>query len=153
MEAVLTAEEINWKSKTLDPKQDIFSSNDVMDAYFKGKNEGLDFSKKILLNQLSENIDNTISHTSQVVNKLKELSLNPINAYLRIHSIQHFEVLVTLPEIDILGENILSFYKYLGGFEKSVETDLYTINYTICSYNDSFNEQLLALDGYFFKSK
>ncbi len=154
MEKVLTGRDVNWGNQTLKTRsKDSFTSNEVMDAYFKGKKDGLEFSQKVLLKQFSANIDSSLKYTAQVVDKLTDLSFKPINAYLRLKSVQHFDVLLTLPEEDILNEDILHIYSFLGKFEKKVHDEMFAINYTLSSHNESFNEQLLALDGFVLKSR
>jgi len=96
----------NWEFTS--PKDKTISSDHVIDAYLKGKKEGLEQAQKLMLDRLTQNINKSGIYTTELLNFLKKKKLNPISAFLKINSWDSFKVLLILPEKEFLSDKIIS---------------------------------------------
>jgi hypothetical protein len=135
------------------PKEKLFSSDHVIEAYLKGKQEGLEQAQKLMLNKLVQNINNSGSFTQQIISFLKENNLKPSSAFLKINSWDDFKILITLPEDDFVNEKILTAYDFISQFEDKVNEDLFHLEVSMTDVNDNFDEKCLKSDGFILKHK
>lgn len=141
----------NWDFTS--PKDIFFSSDHVIDAYLKGKNDGLEQGQKLILDKLIININKSGKHTSDIFKFLKSKKFNPISAYLKITSWDDFTILFVLPEREFIDKKIISIYDYISDFETKVAEDLYYLQIIICDSTDKIDEDYIKSDGFVLKHK
>ena len=96
MECVIENKAKNWIPAS---REDSFS-NQLIDAYLNGKKDGMEYYKILETNKFNENIKKTGFIIAELVNTLKLSRFNPIDAYLRVNSLDKFEIMITIPEED-----------------------------------------------------
>jgi len=141
----------NWELTS--PKDLQFSSDQVIDAYLKGKQEGLELQQKLVVEKLMSNIAKAGNHTSELLEIIKNKSLNPVSAYLRINSWDDYTILVVLPQSEFLDPRTLDLYDYISEMESEVEEDMYRIQVSLCDTVSEINEQYVRSDGFALKHK
>lgn len=139
----------SWQLSTTGAK--LYSADAVIDAYLKGKKEGLEQTQKAAIQQLESNIRKAATHTLKVFEYLKEQGITPITAYLKLDRFDVMEVMFTLEDEDLLNDKITSVYDYVCSFEEAVSEELYNITFGFVDQGPEFNESLLRSDGYVFK--
>ncbi|HEY9047180.1 MAG TPA: hypothetical protein VIN08_14845, partial [Ohtaekwangia sp.] len=73
----------------------LYSADIVIDAYLKGKREGLQQNQKALIQQLEANVKKASVHTAKVIQHLKSQGLCPLSAHLKLSSFDKMNVLLT----------------------------------------------------------
>lgn len=141
----------NWELTS--PKDLQFSSDQVIDAYLKGKQEGLELQQKLVVEKLMSNIAKAGNHTSELLENIKNKSLNPVSAYLRINSWDDYTILVVLPLNEFLDPRTLELYDYISELESKVEEDMYRIQVSLCDTESEINEHYVRSDGFALKHK
>jgi hypothetical protein len=141
----------NWELTS--PKDKLFSSDHVIDAYFKGKNDGLEQQQRLIIEKLVSNINKAGKHTTDILFFLKKKKLNPISAYLRINSWDDFSILVILPQEEFLDKKMLNVYDYISELENKVDEDMYHIQVSVCDTEDNIDENYVRSDGFALKHK
>jgi len=133
------------------PKEDLFSGDDLINAYIQGKKEGLEQTKKLVFDHLIKNIDKSGNHVDEVISFLKENNFTLIAAYLKINSWDNLSIMLIIPEKEFIEDRILIAYDFLADFEANIKEELYTLGFNICDTDDKLNEQHIISDGYFLK--
>ena len=136
----------NWKPTS--PGSETYSSNEVIDAYLKGKEEGIKQKGKLILNKLKENAERTTGATGKVFNFLHKKKFNPIAAYLRLNSWDSLDILITIPEKEFISEKLLTVYSFVSRLENELETDFYNITFSFADEEDDFDREHLVSDGF-----
>ncbi|EZH75045.1 hypothetical protein ATO12_09975 [Aquimarina atlantica] len=136
-------------------KNSIFTNDDVIDAYLKGKKEGIKETKQIFVDKLNENINKSAVYTDKMLSFLKKRKLNPISAHLKIKSFNDFVILITLPEDEFISEDFLVSYDFAATIEEEVTNDkYYNLMFLFSDRADGqFNTSLLVSDGFFMDYK
>lgn len=141
----------NWEFTS--PKDKLFSSDHVIDAYLKGKSDGLEQQQKLVVEKLISNINKSGKYTNEILSFLKKEKLNPLSAYLRINSWDDFSVLIALPQKEFLDKKILSVYDFISALESKVREDMYNVEVVICDTEDEIDENYVHSDGFVLKHK
>lgn len=135
------------------PKDKLFSSDHVIDAYLKGKNDGLEQQQRLIIEKLVSNINKAGKHTTSILSFLRKKKLNPISAYLRLNSWDDFSILIILPQDEFLDKRILSVYNYISELENEVDEEMYHIHVSVCDTEDKIDENYIRSDGFALKHK
>lgn len=141
----------NWELTS--PKDKLFSSDHVIDAYLKGKNDGLEQQQRLIIEKLVSNITKAGRDTTDILSFLKKKKLNPISAYLRINSWDDFSILIILPQVEFLDKKMLSVYDYISELENRVDEDMYHIQIAVCDTEDQIDDNYVRADGFALKHK
>lgn len=133
----------------------IFTNDDVIDAFLKGKEAGVKEKKQIFIDKLNENIGKSAYFTESMLTFLRKNSFNPISAHLKINAFNDFIILVTLPEEEFISEKFLVSYNFAATIEEQVMNDkYYNVMFMFSDREeDTFNKSLLASDGFFMDYK
>lgn len=141
----------NWEFTS--PTERLYTSDHVIDAYLTGKKEALEQTERLIFDKLKSNINNSGSHTNEILKYLKKEKFNPIGAYLKINSWDDFSILLILPENEFLSDNIYSVYDYLTKLEDKVSSEFYKLNVSICDTDGEVDDSCIKADGFNLKHK
>lgn len=136
-------------------KNSIYTNDDVIDAYLKGKEVGVKESNQIFVDKLNENISKSANYTHKMISFLKKRKLNPISAHLKINSFNDFIILITLSEDEFISEDFLVSYDFASTIEEEVTGDkYYNVMFMFSDREEEdFNKNLLVSDGFFMNYK
>jgi len=141
----------NWEFTS--PGEKLFSSDHVIDAYLKGKNEGLEHAQRLVIEKLIANIDKSGKNTRRILEFLKQISINPISAFLKINSWDDFSILIILPQSDYLGDKIILAYNFISELEEEVTEEFYHLQVSFCDTEDTIDSNSIRSDGFVLKHK
>ena len=136
----------DWKSPGEGEEQ--YSVDQVIAAYLTGLKTGEEKADRAIQKQYSENLTNIGKDTQKIIDKLHEKGFSPISAILKIVTIGEFEVLVILPEEELLREKISEVYSAIGTLIERQSSDAYTFDIVLAGSNDSFNRKKVSSDGF-----
>lgn len=136
-------------------KKSIYTNDDIIDAFFKGKEAGVKEKKQIFVDKLNENIDKSARFTESMLTFLRKNNFNPISAHLKINSFDDFVILVTVPEKEFTSEEFLVSYNFASTIEDQVMDDKYfNLMFMFCDRDETdFNKNLLITEGFFMDYK
>ncbi len=138
-----------WKAT---PDRDLlFSSDHVLEAYFKGKDVGQRTETSLAADQISKNLQKSSELTASIFENLRNRAFHPGDTYLRIASQKFYEILITLPENEFLNDEILDVYNFLGELQQGAVSDYYNIDVTLCPFSEQLNIGCLTADGFIFR--
>lgn len=111
-----------------------FSADDVIEAYYRGKTDALESTKKLILEKLSTNVNKAGADTRRIYEHAKtNIGFHPISAFLRIESWDNFTVLIVIPENEFLSDRILELYDFIAKVEQTVKDEWYNLNVSLCT--------------------
>lgn len=143
---------INWELS--EPKDRMFTSDHVVDAYFEGKTEGLKHAEQLILKSLQENIETAGNITSAVLKTMRnDFGFTPISARLKIDSWSNFKILILLPKSEFLSPKIFDLYDTITQIENETSKEFFQVNYSIFGFADNINDGCLISDGYQLRHK
>ena len=135
-----------WKAT---PDRDLlFSSDHVIEAYFKGKDMGQRTETSLAMDQISKNLQKSSELTALIFENLRNRSLHPVDAFLKIISQKYYEILITVPEREFLSDEILDVYSFLGDLQTKEASDYYKVDISLCPFLKQLNIGSLAADGF-----
>jgi hypothetical protein len=139
----------NWEFTN--PKEKLFSSNQVIDAYLKGQKSGLEKAQQVMFQKLVLNINKSGKNTSTVLDYFRNKNFNPISAYLRINSFDDFALLILLPQREFIAKEMLNIYDFISEFESKENEEYYHIQISICDTEEGIEESYVRSDGFNLK--
>ena len=138
-----------WKAT---PDKDLlFSSDHVIEAYLKGKDDGQRTETSLATDQISKNLQKSAELTAGIFEKLRSLNFSPQDAFLKIASQKFYEILITLPENEFLSDKILDVYNFLGELQQENASNYYNIDVTLCPISEELNISCLTADGFILR--
>ena len=127
-----------------------FTSDDVINAYIRGRKDGLSAKERAVYNQIQSNVVKSAEDVEKLIQLLQKMGFSPTSAHLKINSIDCLEVLVTVPESDFLSDNFSKVYEYLYGFEAANASEDFTIHYSFVDHTGNLNLETITSEGYIF---
>lgn len=137
-------------------KEGKYTEDQVIDAYLTGKKSGLESHHKALVKTLEQNVDKCGSYTESIISYLKELKINPKDAFLRISKFDLFDVIICVPEKEFLNERFFEVYDYVSDFEdqyNSVKDNTFEVEFSFLDFQNDYCVKTLNSDGYIFRLK
>jgi hypothetical protein len=138
---------------TLAPRENIYSCDQVIDAYLKGKSEGIQQAQKLVMRQLDQNVRKTIEQTNLLIEHLASEDFHPVAVYIKIDDWDDFTILAAVPDDEWCDMRFLEVFKYVMEVEKCVANEFYRLEIQPFGTPDaeSLNEQSIFADGYVLK--
>lgn len=149
MNAIQDISKINWELPQ--DSKNSFSSDDVVDAYIKGKRSVLEQNKKAIYSQLEGNIIKAGNDTELIAKHLSSKGISVTDIYLNPESWNQFVIMIVIPESDFLDDKILSIYDFLSDYEIKVSNDMYNLQFNICGASGSLDISCVESDGFVLK--
>jgi len=132
-------------------KSDYFTSDELINAYLTGKREALEATKRLAIDKLSNNINKSGVISLNLLKSLADEKFTPLDAYLRINAIDNFDIMVTIPENEMTGDDFINMYRLVSNIEEKSRDEYYDVFISFCPFNDHFEEINIESDGYFLK--
>lgn len=141
------------------PKKQHYSSDEVIEAYFKGKEvgkadglrEGSEASKQLFLKALTENLARAGQDTGTVLKAFKAQNLKVEKAMLRIDSWHRFSVMVVTSEKAFGNPKLLKVYDTVNQLEDAASSHHYQVRFSFVAGGDALDTNALHADGYLLK--
>ena len=137
-----------WKKNF--PKK-VVTQNDLVNAYLRGVQKGLDDVRKFLYEKMDESVEAIAMDRNRIAEFLIKEGFTPTRAFLCIREWNVFQLLLVVPEEDFLKDSFLSVYDLTFEIEEArkkmdVHLDIGFINGTLSEQD----EHRLESDGYYF---
>jgi hypothetical protein len=143
------------------PKKDHFSGDEVIQAYFKGKEvgkadglrAGSEATRRLILNALTENLAKAGTDTQTILRAFKSQRLPAEDALLRIDSWHKFSVLIVTSENAFMSQKLLKVYDAVNALETEEVNDQYCIRFSFVAGGKELDPKVVSADGYVLKLK
>jgi hypothetical protein len=138
---------------TLAPRENDYSCDQVIDAYLKGKSDGIQQTRKFVTRQLDRNVSKTVEQTYRLVEHLSGLGFHPLAAYVKIDDWDTFAILMPVPDEEWCEMRFLDVFDYVIKTEQCASGEFYSLEIQLFGIPDmqSLNEQSVFADGYILK--
>lgn len=136
----------NWDSQTT------FSSDEVIDAYYMGVDEGKSSVMTALKKQLDSNIGLAAKYAVQLYAKSKQSAIDLKGIYLKVDDIARFSALFIVDKDTFISEEFLRVYAIAESCRQEAEKDV-DLNFSFLPDTGEINGSLLSSDGYYLKYK
>jgi hypothetical protein len=153
MEAVSNKLEDYWRIKPIreEKGKETFSSDDLIDAYLKGRKDAVDSEKQMRFEKLETNLDKAKNLSEKIYEMIKEDGFKCNRVKLKIKDIYNFSSIFLINENDYLNDRFLNIYKKSIRLKKEVNSDK-TFDFTtiFAPINDEVEINNMLADGYIF---
>ncbi len=136
----------NW----IQHEEKYYTSDDLINAYLKGKEEQKNSGNK----ELSETLDKNFKKAQKIVESLNkkiiDLKFDIYEAYLRIIDINRFDTIFAIKQDDYLLDEFDSVYDLSRNLEKKNNKNGFYIDIIFMPYTKNLNKDSLISNTYYF---
>jgi len=132
-------------------KNDLYTSDELIDAYLYGKRNAFEATQRLAVDKLNNNIEKSGEISINLLKTLTDKYFTPLNAYLRINSLDNFDIMITVPERDIISDDFLTMYDIISKTETQNKDEYYDVFISFCPVNEHFEEINVLSDGFLLK--
>lgn len=130
---------------------DVFTGDDLIDAFLKGKEAGKDEHYRILFSQFRENVDNATKLAEKLMKKVAGLKINTVDIRIKADDITSFKALFIVDRKDFLDQSFRKVYTISREVKQKSETEKFYISFSFTPSSAELNEDCLIADGFFLK--
>lgn len=142
------------KSHTSDKWQkevEVFTGDDVLNAYIQGKQDQKDEMKRIYESKFHSNILKSQEISEKLCGAITDKGLKVHSIHLKADSVTKFSALFLVDESDFVKDEIRDAFIIARAFKKETEDSTFSIDFNFAHHSKSINEKCLANDGFFLK--
>ncbi len=142
-----------FKSWEIEKKEPIFTVNDLINAWLKGKAEGAAEERKILVQKFEDNLKIACDISSSIIDKIKNDGIDCKYAVIGAEGISYFKSLIFIdPETFTSLRKLKSVYKDARKISQQKINDSFYITYSILPLDKkNLNSKRISADGYFMR--
>lgn len=136
----------NWKRE-----ESVFTGNQLIDAYLKGKQDGKDEMIRVFNKQFKDNIDIATSISEKLYTEAAKRKINFKTIHLKAEGITTFSALFIAKKDDFLSDKFRDIFITARRLKKEVESDSFYISFSFMPESKDLNEKSINSDGFFLK--
>lgn len=137
----------DWEVKEI--KKDTFSSDDLINAYFKGRTDQADQEKQLRLEKFKSNLDKAQDLSENIFGYIKSNGYNCNRVYLRVKDIYSYTSLFLINEDDYCNDAFLKVYDKTIQVKKEVNnSNIFDFTTILTADNENLDHKALLADGY-----
>jgi hypothetical protein len=151
MNQIITSKKI-LHSPSWEVNRELFTGDELIEAYLKGYKEGVDQYKKVLLKKLSENISNAQKLGTSFIGLINRNGIICNNAHLKYMDIERYKIIFVLnSDIYYNFDAMSGFYEMAYSFEAKHNSGDFSIEIAFIPNINSININRLVSDGFIFE--
>jgi hypothetical protein len=132
-------------------KEKFFSSDAVIDAYFKGRRDQVEENKKVLIKTFSDNLKRAQQTCEDFFAALEKNDLKGFFVSLKAESVTFFDAIFVVPAQKFLTHDFDAVYKMAREKKKEIATTTFNLSFSFMPLTDSLDEEQMLMDGYILK--
>jgi hypothetical protein len=136
----------NWRQQ-----YDAVTDNDVIDAYFKGKEAGKDEAKIAMIKLFELNLGKAQEKSEELYESIKAMGININSIHLKADNLTNFMALIVADYEDYVSENFLKAISVSRDLKTKTDSKDFTLNFYFTYHAETLNVHCLDSDGYFLK--
>lgn len=137
---------INWKKEA-----SVYTSDNVIEAYLKGKQDGKDEMTKILTRQFNDNLKIATDTSERLFQEAAKKKIGFKSIHLKADGITKFSAIFVTKMEDFVNDKFRDIFVTARNIKNDVESDSFYITFTFMPDSEHVNEKCIASDGYFLK--
>ena len=150
---IVKSSKVNSTSWELEPslskaKEERFSTDDMINAYLKGKEAQKNENEKIRMEKFSNNIELAQSISEEFFRMLDNKGIKCKFVTLRPKSIFDFDSIFLVSESDFVSPDFEEIYTLAREKCSSVNSDTFNLSFSFIPYSKNVNKNRLLSDGY-----
>ncbi|MDR0305657.1 MAG: hypothetical protein LBI42_02345 [Chitinispirillales bacterium] len=129
-----------------------YSSDELIDAYFRGKRDQAEENKKILMRAFSDNIKKAKTVCEEFFLALEQNGVGCEFVALRTKSISQFDAIFTVAKDKFISPDFDVVYQMALEKEKEITAkNTFSFYFSFMPLTESLNERQMLVDGYIMK--
>ncbi len=136
----------NWEKS-----EDVFTGDDLIDAFLEGKEAGKNENYRILQSQLKENINQAATISEELYAQVVSKKIKPVEIHLKAEDITRYKALFIVKKADFLSDKFREVYTLSRKLINKSESENFYISFSFAPASDFLNEHCLISDGFFMK--
>lgn len=136
----------NWKKE-----ESVYTGDDLIDAYLKGKQAARGEAVNILINQLKENVGLAASVCEKLFSTAEKKKIHFNGIHLKADSLTTFSALFVAKKDDFISDKFRDVLISARKIKNEAEKDSFYISFSFMPESKSINENCLKADGFFLK--
>lgn len=151
--STLSNSQIHWELKPSVERKEkkLFSADELIDAYFKGKKDLLDETKKVLIEKFSKNIDLAKKVSEEFFEALKKENYSCKYVMLKALNVTNFENIFIIKKSDFISDRFREVYRQSREKKAKINNQTFNLSFSFMPYSEKINEKRLRTDGYILK--
>lgn len=153
MEAITKKKNIDWQISPMrhEKGNDTYSSDDLIDAYLKGRKDAANIDKQMRLEKLGENLEKAKSLSVHLFESIKKQGFSCSSIKLKIKDIYHYSSIFLVSEDDYINDDFLKIYSESIKIKKEANKEK-TFDFTtvFAPMNSDIELNNMLADGYIF---
>lgn len=136
----------NWEKE-----QKVYTGDDLIDAYLKGKQDGKNEVTEILSNTFEENVKRATSVAEKLLANAQKKKIEFKSVHLKSEGIANFTSVFVVKKEDFIEDKFRNIFVLGRKLKKELESQNIYITFSFVPDVKGFNEKKLISDGYFLK--
>ena len=139
----------HWKKE----KETVYTANDLINAWLKGKAEGAAEEKKILMQKFEDNIKFACEISSEIIHKIEGKGIKCKFALVGAEGISYFKSLLFIDPINFSSlSKLKSVYKEARRISQSKINNTFYITHSVLPLDKAnINQKRILADGFFMR--
>ena len=142
---------VSFLPKNWEKSEDVFTGDDLIDAFLRGKQAGQNEHYRILSKQLEENISKAAALAESLYDQISKKEIEPIEIHLKAEDITKYKALVIVSKDDFISDDFRQAYTISRKIKNESESENFYISFSFTPASEHLNEQCLLADGFFMK--
>lgn len=136
----------NWTKE-----ESVYTGDDLIDAYLKGKRAGRGEAINILINQLRENVSLAASVCEKLFSAAEKKKIHFNSIHLKADSLTTFSALFVAKKADFISYKFREVLMSARKIKNESKRDSFYISFSFMPDSKFMNENCLKADGFFLK--
>lgn len=121
---------------------------DMLKFYENGWEERGADDKQQFETRIKANVVNTLTYTSEVLNMLVDLKIQPKAAHIKLENPSSQSVIIVVSLQDFMSEDLLKVYKTTHKIEKNSRSGNYRVSFILTYDDGTLDADCMLSDGY-----
>jgi hypothetical protein len=144
--AIVSQNSEKWKRE-----ENVYTGNDLIDAYLQRKKAGQDEVFTILSKTFDENLERAMSLSERLYYDAESKNIRFKNIHLRAESLTKFAALFVAEKEDFVSDSFRNIFISARKIKNDENADDFYISFSFMPDVKSLNEDCLNADGFFMK--
>lgn len=136
----------NWKKE-----ESVYTGDNLVDAYLKGKQDGKDEIIKSLIGQFKTNVETAASVSEKLYATAERKKIHFRSIHLKADSTNKFSALFVAEQKDFISDKFRDILISARKLKNQTENENFYISFSFMPDSGNLNEKSLNADGFFLK--
>lgn len=130
---------------------DIYTGDDLIAAYLKGKKEQRDQTKREFMEKFKKNIEKAKNASEHLLGTLEKKGFGIDSIHLKADTFSNFSILFVVDKNDFIKDQFREAFIEARKEKVGVEKEAFVINFNFTPSSDHLDEKCLNSEGFFLR--